>query len=141
MCTNHPSLTHKTVKGKEPRSGRVLSLFFCHAIGFSVLVFRRFGIPSYALPPPKNINTAISAHFPVSLRGRQQTQFKLVLSDTYLLQHLFPLNAHISPICIRLSEDNRRIRAKSEHFPSEGKYAYSSHRILVPRGDEFGVFL
>ena len=47
---------------------------------------------------------------------------KLVLSGTRLLQHLFPLNAHISPVCTRFSAENRHIRTKYEHFTSNGKY-------------------
>lgn len=40
-------------------------------------------------------------------------------------KNLFPLNAHISPVCIRLSADKRRTRPKYEHFPSNGKYTFS----------------
>ncbi len=39
-------------------------------------------------------------------------------------KNLFPLNAHISPVCIRLSADKRRTRPKYEHFPSNGKYTF-----------------
>ena len=46
---------------------------------------------------------------------------RLALSDTDFLQHLFPLNAHISPVCFRFFAKNRYIRTKYEHFPSKGK--------------------
>ena len=58
---------------------------------------------------------------------------RLVLSHTQGSSEVFPLNAHISPVCIRLSADHRRIRAKYEHFPSNGKN-------LPPKSDRL-IFL
>ena len=65
-----------------------------------------------------------SAEFCASFRAFKELTsdlIRLVFSDTRLLQHLFPLNAHISPVCIRSPSGNRRIQTKYEHFPSNKK--------------------
>ena len=91
-------------------------------LSFNVLYFRRFGIPMYALPPPKIINPSISAPFPVALTGLQQALIKLVFPCDIGECGLFPINFRISPHCIRFFPKKRRTAAKSENFSSNGKF-------------------